>query len=281
LLDPNTLGGLIALLAAATWGTGDFMGGLATRKNSPYQVVALVSLSGLVILWGAMLFRGESWPSPVDTLWAIAASLSGTIGIAALYRGLATAQAALVAPTASVVGVALPVLVSTISSGPPTLEKWGGMILGAVGIWFVSGGSINGGGENKKALLLALLAGFGFGGFFTLIAQVESGSLFAPLVVAKFTSLVFALVILKLQHTRLPQLRGNRLALTAGFFDASGNVLYLLAAHLTRMEFAVVLSSMSPAITVLLASLVTKQRVLTIQKVGVAVCLVAIMLIVL
>ena len=278
--DSNPLGSLIAILAAATWGTGDFMGGLATRKNSPYQVVALVSLSGFVILLGAMLLRGEVWPTSQDTLWAVAASLSGTIGVAALYRGLATSQAALVAPTSSVVGVTIPVLVSTITTGPPSLEKWVGMAIGVLGIWLVSSSAHSRGSENKSALLLAVLAGLGFGGFFTLIAQVEHGTLFAPLVVSKITSLVFALIILRLQRISLPPLRTNRLALVAGLFDASGNVFYLLATQLTRLEFAAVLSSMAPAMTVLLASLVTKQRVLTIQKIGVAICLAAITLIV-
>lgn len=278
--DSNLLGSLIAILAAATWGAGDFMGGMATRKNSPYQVVALVALSGFVVLLTAMILRGESWPTPEDTLWSVAASLSGTVGVAALYQGLATSQAALVAPTSSVVGVALPVLVSTITTGPPSLEKWAGLAAGALGIWLVSSGSHSGGGENKSALLLALLAGLGFGGFFVMIAQVERGSLFAPLVIAKVTSLGLAFIILRLQRSSVPPLRTNKLALTAGLFDASGNVFYLLATQLTRLEFAAVLSSMSPAIVVLLASLVTKQRVMTIQKLGVGFCLAAITLIV-
>jgi drug/metabolite transporter (DMT)-like permease len=257
------------------------MGGLAARKNSPYQVVALVSISGLLILAGAMLLRGEGFPTPQDTLWAITASISGTIGIAALYQGLASAQAALVAPTASVVGVALPVILSTILSGPPSAEKWAGIATGALGIWLVSSSSQRAGGDNRGALLLALLAGLGFGGFFILIAQVTPGNIFSPLVVSKLTSLVFALIILRLQSARLPSLQGNWLAISAGFFDATGNVFYLLATQLTRLEFAAVLSSMSPAITVLLASLVAKQRVTSIQKVGVVICLAAIVLIIL
>ncbi len=280
MLEANPLGSLVAILAASAWGAGDFMGGLAARKNSPYQVVALVSISGLLILVGAMLLRGEGFPTPQDTLWAITASISGTIGIAALYQGLASAQAALVAPTASVVGVALPVILSTIISGPPSAEKWAGIAAGALGIWLVSSSSHRAGGDNRRALLLALLAGLGFGGFFILIAQVTPGSIFSPLVVSKLTSLIFALIILRLQRARLPSLQNNWLALTAGLFDATGNVFFLLATQLTRLEFAAVLSSMSPAITVLLASLVAKQRVLTIQKVGVVICLAAIVLII-
>jgi drug/metabolite transporter (DMT)-like permease len=109
---------------------------------------------------------------------------------------------------------------------------------------------------------------------------VERGSLFAPLVISKLTSLGFALIILRVQKSGLPALRTNGIALTAGLFDATGNVFYLLATQLTRLEFAAVLSSMAPAMTVLLASLVAKQRVIKIQMIGVAVCLAAIALIV-
>jgi len=277
----NTLGSLIAVLAAAIWGSGDFLGGLATRKRSQYQVVALASFSGLIILLIAMLARGESLPSPQNALWSAAAALSGTIGIAALYRGLATSQAALVAPASSVIGVALPVLVGTLLYGPPGTLKWLGMAAGVLGIWLVSTNTGLSRGESRQALWLAFIAGLGFGGFFVLIAQVEAGAVFAPLVIAKCASLIFSLGMLTARRLRLPSLPGSGTALTAGVFDAGGNVFYLLAAQMTRLEFAALLASMAPAMTVLLAALVSRQRVNNWQKGGVALCLAAIALIVL
>ena len=91
----NTVGGLVALLSAAVWGTGDFAGGQASRQRSQYQVVALGSLTGLVCLLVAAIVTGERLPGPITLAWSAGAGISGVIGIASLYEGLSVAQAAL------------------------------------------------------------------------------------------------------------------------------------------------------------------------------------------
>lgn len=272
-------GGLIALLAAAIWGTGDFVGGLATRKRNQYHVLALASLSGLVCLLVAALTKGGPWPDMASVLWSAVAGVCGGIGIAALYRGLAIADAAIVAPTAAVVGVVLPVIVGSITHGGLSPEKSGGIVAGIVGIWLVSGGSLQGARAGYSGLRLAVPAGVGFGGFFVLIVRVQPGLVFWPLVVAKAIALMFAMAIIGIRRLGMPSLPGNRLALTAGVLDAAGNVLYLLAARLTRLELAAVISSMAPGATVLLATFVSRQRISTTQKIGVGLCLIAIALI--
>jgi len=272
----NLLGGIVALISAVVWGTGDFVGGLATRDRDRYQVLALSAFAGLTSLLIAMLIRAEPWPDPISILWSCVAGISGAIGMASLYRGLAIAQAVLVAPTAAVVSVVLPVVVGTIMNGAPAPEKWIGMAAGMAGIWFVTKGL--GSSRDTNGLGLAFLAGFGFGGFFLCIVQTEPGSVFSPLVIAKMTALLFAILILLIRRSRLPSFKGNGLALLAGVLDAAGNTFYLLAARLTRLELAAVISSMAPVMTVILASLVSKQKVSTFQKLGVVFCLVAITL---
>ncbi len=274
----NFLGGIVALISAVVWGTGDFAGGLASRDRNQYQVLALSTFAGMASLLIAMLLRSEPWPEPVSILWSCAAGISGAIGMAALYRGLAIAQAVLVAPTAAVVSVVFPIVVGTIMYGAPSPEKWVGMAVGMAGIWLVTKGL----GSNRDAngLGLAILAGFGFGGFFLCIVQTEPGSVFSPLVIAKMTAFLFAILVLLIRRSQLPSFNGNGLALLAGVLDAGGNALYLLAARLTRLELAAVISSMAPVMTVILASLISKQKVSTYQKLGVGFCLVAIVLIV-
>jgi drug/metabolite transporter (DMT)-like permease len=270
-------GGIVALLSAIVWGSGDFVGGLASRNRNQFQALALVAFAGMTSLLAAMLIRSEAWPDTISLLWSCAAGVSGAIGMAALYQGLATSQAALVAPTGAVVSVVFPVLVGTLLHGAPTLEKWIGMIAGMAGIWLVTKGQ--GTSRDARGLGLAILAGFGFGGFFLCIVQTDSSYVFAPLVVAKLSAVLFALLVLLVRRTRLPSIRGNGLAFLAGSLDAGGNVLYLLAARLTRPELAVVISSMAPVMTVILAALVSKQNVSAYQKLGIGLCLVAIALI--
>jgi drug/metabolite transporter (DMT)-like permease len=273
-------GGVVALLAAMVWGSGDYLGGLATRGRNQYVVLLLVSASGLVALILAMVLWQEALPSASSILWGAAAGVSGAVGIAALYRGLADAQAAQVAPVSAVIGVILPVLVGILTQDAPPLIRWAGIATGLVGIWLVSSEAGGASGKPHRGTRLAILAGVGFGGFFVLIAQVEPGAVFGPLVVAKAFAVLFSLVLVTLRRWPIPAIRENRGALVAGVFDAGGNVLYLLAARLTRLETAALIASMSPAVTVALAAILLRQKATRRQLLGVLVCLLAIGLLV-
>ena len=134
MLTSHLLGAILALVSAVIWGSGDFSGGLATRRSSPYQVLALASLTGVVILAIFLFLRGEGWPSLDDLAWSAAAGVAGAFGIAALYRGLAVGNAALIAPTAAVIGVIVPILVGALVEGFPGLSRLGGFASGIVGI---------------------------------------------------------------------------------------------------------------------------------------------------
>jgi drug/metabolite transporter (DMT)-like permease len=274
----DALGGMSALVAATVWGGGDFLGGLATRQRNPFQILAIGSLSGLICLGIAAAIRNEVWPDGSSILWSAAAGLAGAIGIASLYQGLAKAEMARVAPTSAVVSVILPVALNAILSGPFAGIKWLGIAAGLAGILMIHGWPAE--GQDQEGLALAILSGLGFGGFFVLIAQVQLGSLFFPLVISKAVELVLAVVIVMLGRSRPPLLIESPLPFAAGICDAGGNVFYLLASQLTRFGLAAVISSMSPAITVLLARVIIKQHLKTVQNLGVVLCLIGVGLIV-
>jgi drug/metabolite transporter (DMT)-like permease len=262
------------------WGSSDFSGGLASRRQDAYRVLLLASISGLVALVAFMLIFGEKFGTPADIAWSAAAGVFGAMGIVMLYAGLAVGSAALVAPTAAVVGAVLPVVVGFITEGLPGATQVTGFVIGVVGIWLTSGSSFGAGTTRKAGMGYAVAAGIGFGGFFILIAQVESGALFAPLVISKSIAVLSALAILLIRRTPLPALTSNPLAILAGVSDAGGNIFYMLAASLTRLDIAVILSSMYPAVTVLLSNRVIHESVSLPQWLGVALCVLAVVLIV-
>jgi drug/metabolite transporter (DMT)-like permease len=272
------LGLLFGIASALIWGTGDFAGGLASRRYSPFQVLALVSLTGLALFLLLAWLTGGGIPPARDWAWSAGAGLSGAIGIAALYRGLSLRTAAIVAPTAAVVGTALPVLAGLVLQGNPGYLALAGFAAGGTGIWLVSRSPGQPAGDTRLGLGLAVLAGLLFGGFFVLIAQVEHKDIFAPLAIAKGTAVLVAFVILYLMRLPLPSPRAVPLALVAGLFDAGGNVFYLLAARYSRLDVAAVLSAMAPAVTVLLSSLVLSEQVRPRQWAGVGLCVLAIAL---
>jgi drug/metabolite transporter (DMT)-like permease len=279
MIPSNAFGILSGLASALVWGAGDFVGGVATRRASQFKVVALSAIAGLCFLIPAAVIAGESFPSGPTIAWSVAAGICGAVGIAALYQGLSTGAAAVVAPTSAVVGAALPVLAGSLLQSLPLPTDLAGIGIGLTGIWLVSSLTQDQRVATRSGVLLGILAGAGFGGFFVLIAQVEAGVLFTPLVFVKLAALVFGLVIIGFQRQEFPSLRANPLALLSGVLDTGGNLLFLLAARATSLAVAAVLSSMYPAATVGLSVLLLHERLNRRQIAGVVLCLAAVALI--
>jgi drug/metabolite transporter (DMT)-like permease len=277
----HLFGALLALTSALLSGSGDFSGGLASRRNDQFQVLVLAASSSTFFLAAFALVRGESLPSLGSSLWAASAGVSGVLGLAALYRALSLGNAAIVSPIAGVAGAVLPAAFAAFTEGLPHPAQLVGFITAMVGIWLVTRSPSASEPTSQESLLLAILAGVAFGGFFILIAQVESGTVFVPLAIAKVTSICVALLTLLFRRMQVPSPRGNPIALLAGMLDAGANTSYLLAERLTRLDVAAMLASLYPAATVLLACVLLNERISRVQWIGVALCLTATALIVL
>ena len=277
-MDP-LIGALLALSAAAVWGGADFCGGLASRRDSQYQVVVLSGFSGLVLLIAAAIWSQEAFPDAAGIAWSVLAGVTGGLGIAALYRALAIAPAAVVAPTAGVIGTLLPVLVSLLTQGLPPYTSLAGFGLAFVGIYTVAGDSKAATPASRQGLLLAFLAGIGFGGFFTSLGQVSGELVFTPLIITRSVTTLTGLLLVRLVRLPLPAPLSNPTALLAGLLDACGNLLYIIALQHTRLDISAVLGSLYPASTVILAALVLKERISARQGLGVLACLGAVVLI--
>jgi drug/metabolite transporter (DMT)-like permease len=275
-----TLGALFALVSAVIWGGADFSGGISTRRITQFQTLVLSAFSGILVLSGLAVLFQESWPAWPDILWSAAAGIAGATGIAALYYGLSLGQMALVAPIAAVVGAVAPVIFGLLTRNPATPWQILGFLIALPGLWLVSYGSPSKQDRTSNGMLLALIAGSGFGAFFILIAQVQRGAIFMPLVIARGAMFCLAVLFLFLRRLPVPSLRDNPVALLAGGLDAGGNIFYLFAVQFTRLDVAAVLSSLYPAVTVILASLVVKEKISPWQWAGIAICLTAVILIV-
>ena len=273
------IGIIFALAAAVVWGSGDFCGGLAARKFHQFQVLLLANVSSLLVLLLFSLVAKESLPTTIDLTLSVVAGLSGALGLAALYKGLSLGNTAYVAPVAGVVGAIVPTLVGMWVEGLPGILTRTGFVLGLVGIGFVARSENRRDQQARMGLGLALLAGIGFGIFLTLIAQVESGQVFMPLVFSKSASLLLAFLLVGLRRIPYPKLTHSPLALLSGTLDAGGNIFYLYATQNARLDIAALLSSLYPAGTVLLFSLVLKEKLTMQQWLGVSACMLAILLI--
>lgn len=273
----DSLGAAYGLASAGVWGAGDFSGGMAARRAPIVRIVVVSHGVGLVLLLGIALVRGETWPSNVDLGWGALAGLGGALGIAALYRGLAIGPMSLVAPIAAVLSAGVPVAVDASRSGLPGTLTLAGFLVAAVGVWLVS--RQPGETASRWGMALAALAGLGFGAFLTLIGEVGEGAVFWPLAASRVVSFGLALAALLILRSSsgaggaLPWMAG------AGVLDAGGNAFFVLAEQQGSLAVAAVLSSLYPAMTVILSIVILGERLGRIRIAGLVAVLAAIPLI--
>ncbi|GAC1356749.1 MAG: DMT family transporter [Ktedonobacteraceae bacterium] len=269
---------IFGLAASLFWGSGDFSGGLASRREKATTVVLAAYTIGCVLLVMLALLWKEPFPSPLDMLWGGLAGVAGAIGLIAFYSALSIGRMGIVAPISAILTAGIPVLFSAYTEGLPSLLQWGGFVLALLAIGLISRPERTKG--RPEGIGLALLAGCGFGCFFILISRVSPTATFWPLSVARFTSVLVLLIVVRIrQQPHLPKKTVAPLVLLAGVLDALGNAFFVLATHVGRLDVAAVLASLYPAATVLLAALVLHERVTRIQTLGILFALIAIPLI--
>jgi drug/metabolite transporter (DMT)-like permease len=266
------------LAASLSWGTSDFSGGMAAKRVHIFGVMTISYAVGLVLLIALAVARGEPVAAASDLLWAAGAGLAGAAGLTAQYRALAVGRMGIVAPVAAVLGATIPVIFSAFSEGVPGSLRVIGFGLAILGVALISRARTAGSGAD--GLGLAVIAGLGFGLFFILIDQVSDDAVFWPLVAARGASFAVLLIVaLSSGQTWLPSRSGLRIVLLAGALDVGGNTFFLLAAQSGRLDVASVLSSLYPAVTVILARGILKEHVTRAQGIGIAAALIAIPLI--
>src|SRR5579872_488025 len=109
------------LAASLCWGSGDFSGGLASRRSNASSVVIAAYTVGFVLLVALALIWKEPYPSSMDMVWGGLAGLAGAIGLIAFYTALATGRMGIAAPVSAILTAALPVLFSVFTEGLPSL----------------------------------------------------------------------------------------------------------------------------------------------------------------
>jgi len=277
-LNHNLITVLLGLAASLSWGAGDFSGGLATRRANVLSVVIAAYSLGFALLIALALVWSEPFPSALDMFWGTVAGLAGAVGLASFYQALAVGRMGITAPIAAVLAAILPVIVSAFFIGLPSFIQLAGFVLALIAVWFISRPEKALG--RPEGLGLALLAGLGFGSFFILIDQVSPHVIFWPLAAARLSSIIFMLAIVLIRRQEiLPKKTAFTFIVLAGTLDVVGNAFFVLAIHSGRLDVAAVLSSLYPAVTVILASIFLRERVTRFQAIGIVLALIAIPLI--
>ncbi|HEX7139256.1 MAG TPA: EamA family transporter [Vicinamibacterales bacterium] len=263
------------LASAASWGAGDFCGGVATKRAGGFEVVIGAQLVGAIGFLALAVATGESVPGIINLAWCGVAGLAGAIGLLALYRALAEGRMGVAAPISGMLSAAVPAVAGAAVEGLPRAVTLGGFVLALVAVWLVA----RTGDEaiELRQLGLPVVAGFGFGLFIVIIGRASGNAVFWPLVAARVASLtVLPFVAIANRQSIWPARAALLPIAIAGAFDAGGNAFLVMAAHAGRLDVAAVLSSLYPAGTVLLACLILKERITRWQFAGLLTALLAI-----
>lgn len=273
---PQFLPAGFSLGAVFVWGTSDFLGGYAARRSNAFVFTTIVHLSGLLFMSGIALAGHSPFPSRSGVAWALAAGLSGGAGLAIFYRALASGRMGLTAPVAAVLSAAIPTVFGLFTEGVPHAIQVGGFLLAAIGIWLISRSED---GSRPQGIGTAVFAGVAFAGFYLFMKQAGDGSAIWLSAVSRIASFVLTgLIVLVLRDYQITR-QGIGMAVIAGILDISGSVMYVRATQTGRLDAAVVISSLYPAITVLLARLFLKEQFTRWRVVGMVAALLAVPLI--
>lgn len=271
---------ILALASAATYGAADFLGGLSSRRAPAVAVTLVSQAAGLAVLLAVVAVLGGS-PTGADLGWGAAAGLAGGVGLLLLYRGLAGGTMSVVAPITAVCAAAVPIVAGLAMGERPAALALGGVAVALLAIVLVSREEAAGPRGPVTAVAgTALLAGAAFGLFFVLLERTGEAAGLWPLVAARVSSITLLAVIARAagQPWGVPRAALSGV-LAAGLLDMAANVFYLLAVREGLLSLVAVLASLYPASTVLLATIVLRERLHPVQRTGLAAAAAAVVLI--
>jgi drug/metabolite transporter (DMT)-like permease len=180
----------------------------------------------------------------------------------------------LTAPVAAVLSAAIPTIISMFTEGLPGKMPIVGFVFAVAGLWLITRAED---GSKPEGIGLAVLAGLGFAGFYLCIRQAGEGS---PLWMATLTRvgglIVTGLIVLLQGRLREITASGVGWGVVTGGIDSAGTIFFVLASQTGRLDEAVVISSLYPAVTVLLARVFLKEHFTQWRFVGLLAALAAV-----
>lgn len=262
------------MAAVIAWGTSDFLGGYATRRADAFVFTTVVNLGGLVAVGVLASATHAQFPSGRSLTWDLVGGASGGAALAIFYRALSAGRMGLTAPVAAVLSAAIPTVVAMFTEGLPGRIPIIGFFLAAIGLWLITRTED---GNSPQGIGMALLAGTGFAGFYLCTRQGGDGSAFW---IATFTRtggllITGAIVLLRRNFSEITA-AGVRWGVVTGCIDSLGTILFVRASQTGRLDEAVVISSLYPAVTVLLARLILKEHFTRWRFVGLLAALAAV-----
>lgn len=289
---PPIPGPILALFAAASWGVGDFSGGMGVKSapatanplGAALRTVLFSHLTSFSVLLLIAFALHDPFPHGAPLAWGIAAGLFGGLSLSGFYLALSRGAMGASAAISGLLAAAIPAAITITLEGSPGKHRLLGFLVAGFAIWLIAAGPAQ--AESRSTILLAISAGIGFGLYFISLKYAGVTGLVWPMATARMGSISTCLLLLVgLRATGrgtgpVPVSRRMLLwILSTALFDTSGNLLFVAATRAGRLDIAAVLSSLYPASTIMLAAWTLHERPTRRQVTGMATAVVAVLLI--
>jgi drug/metabolite transporter (DMT)-like permease len=269
----------LALASAIGYGGSDFAAGLASRSAGVIQVTLLASAVSAVVVAAALPFAASHPPSAAALAWGAVAGLGGTTGALALYLGFRQAAFSVAGPISAVGAAAFSVLAGLLLGERPTALALTGIVLALPAIVGTAADAASGtvastassatAGRPIAGVALGLVAGACFALLFIGLDRAGSGSGLWPVAATQLAEFTAALAVaVATRNVRLLGGRPRLLAVITGATGAAGTILFFFSTHEGFLAVTAVLTSLYPAVTIVLARTMLGERLTALRLAG-------------
>lgn len=280
---------LLSLVSAVGYGSSDFAAGLATRRASVIRVTVLAEAVSVAVVGVALALNGAGLPSPQAAAWGSVAGVAGVAGAMALYLGFRHAAFSVAATLSAVGSAGFSVLAGLLLGERPTTLALIGIALALPAIAAVSASAHEPEGEEAAdqsasspanpaitvrrwvpaGVSYGLVAGACFALLFIGLNQAGASSGLWPVFCSQAAAFVAVAGIAAFTGgLHLPEAGGGRLAAVAGLTGGPGTILFFLATHHGLLAVAAVITSLYPAVTIMLARVLLGERLTAVRLAG-------------
>lgn len=272
---------LLGLLAALSFGTGDLFAGLASHRLRPAIVTTGAGAIGIATAIVAVAIYPGDGASTHALVWGAIAGLGTGAGGLSLYHGMTVGRISVVATLSGLFAATLPVLVGLIEGDSLSPASAIGVAIAIPAIALVSWhpDSAEAGGSGA---IWGVLAGIAFAVLFVALDRAGTDSGAWPLVTTELgaTLLTAPLAYLALRAGQVDVNRTGVLqAVAAGVLFGIANFSFLVATHSGELAIVVVLTSLYPGVTVVLARIFLSEEWVKTQQIGLITALAAVVLV--
>ena len=264
----------LALLSSGLWGSADYHAGKLSKRFPAVAVLATSQaigfITGVVLVLISGAWSAEAFGEGGYFFAGALAGLAGYAGLISLYAALSTGRMGVVSPISSL-GALIPLAYAIVIKGDQlSLIVSVGVAAALIGGFLASGPEVSQ-GLPLKPVLLALSAAIFFGLALVFMAIGSQSSALMTMTMMRTTTLIIGLgIFARYRHIGGLGKAELPILIFIGVADFAANLLLGVATTKGLVSLAMVLGSLYPIATALLAYKFLHERLHKVQYVGIA-----------